>query len=144
LTVLSQPHYDDAKRRGGWSAALRASPTIYMAATRARTAVDKHRAPWTDEGVKTRMKMVLTRDARTRVQMEYVETPALKLTLRQAGRLCELTLDECRSALGALVEEGFLVQTEDGTFLRNEARPTLAEMMAAWDVTTDRRAFPAG
>jgi hypothetical protein len=61
---------------------------------------------------------VPTIETLVRIQMDYLEMPGLKLTLRQAPRLWNLPLDLCESALSILVERGFLVQTEDGSFLR--------------------------
>ena len=57
-------------------------------------------------------------DALTLIQMEYLEMPDLKLTLRQARRLFDLPLELCELALQSLVAKGFLAQTHDGAFLR--------------------------
>jgi hypothetical protein len=57
-------------------------------------------------------------DVLTLIQMEYLEMPDLKLTLRQAKRLFDLPLELCENALSTLVSVGFLVQTRDGSFLR--------------------------
>jgi hypothetical protein len=54
----------------------------------------------------------------TRIQMEYIEMPDLKLTLWQARRLWNLEVDVCQAALGALVDARFLWQTRDGAYLR--------------------------
>jgi len=59
-------------------------------------------------------------NALTRIQVEYVEMPDLKLTLRQIRRLCDLPQDLCEMALAALVRTGFLWQTRDGAFLRRD------------------------
>jgi hypothetical protein len=44
--------------------------------------------------------------------------PDLRLTLRQARRLWNLDQALCDELLEALVREGFLAQTSDGSFLR--------------------------
>jgi hypothetical protein len=56
-----------------------------------------------------------------RIQMEYLEMPGLKLTLRQARRLWNLPSDECEAALATLVDDGFLVRSRDGSFLHRNA-----------------------
>ena len=60
------------------------------------------------------------RDALHRIQMEYVEMPEMKLTMRQTGRLFNLSADACSVALATLVDVGFLVQSRDGAFLRSD------------------------
>jgi hypothetical protein len=57
-----------------------------------------------------------------RIRMEYVEMPDLRLTLRQARRLWNLDQALCDDLLEALVCEGFLAQTSDGSFLRRANR----------------------
>lgn len=57
-------------------------------------------------------------DVLTLIQMEYLEMPDLKLTLRQARRLFGLPGDICETALEALVSVGFLARSRDGSFLR--------------------------
>ena len=42
-------------------------------------------------------------DVLTLIQMEYLEMPDLKLTLRQAKRLFDLPLELCENALRTLV-----------------------------------------
>jgi hypothetical protein len=59
-------------------------------------------------------------DILTLIQMEYLEMPSLKLTLRQALCLFDLPLEVCEPALDSLVYTGFLARTGDGTFLRRE------------------------
>ena len=54
----------------------------------------------------------------SRIQMEFVEMPGLKLTASQARRLCNLPDDVCEAALDALTCSGFLRQLRDGSFLR--------------------------
>ena len=69
------------------------------------------------------MDRVETRDILTTIQMEYVEMPELKLTLRQAGRLWNVPVEECEHAFASLVRGGFLVQGRDGAFLRRDGAP---------------------
>lgn len=66
-------------------------------------------------------------DVLTLIQMEYLEMPDLKLTLRQARRLFDLPLELCENALQTLVGVGFLVQTRDGSFLRRGDLPLIPE-----------------
>jgi hypothetical protein len=54
----------------------------------------------------------------TRIAVDYIEMPDLKLTARQARRLWNVPAEACDRALAALVERGFLVQSRSGTFLR--------------------------
>ncbi len=57
-------------------------------------------------------------EAVSRIAMEYIEMPDLKLTVEQAKRLWNIPEAVCRGALAALVARGFLVQTRTGAFLR--------------------------
>ena len=52
-------------------------------------------------------------DVVTRIQMEYIEMPDLRLTERQARRLWNLSEDTCATALSALVKGGFLRRAHD-------------------------------
>jgi hypothetical protein len=56
--------------------------------------------------------------ARTRIQIEYIEMPDLKLTLPQLRRLCALPLDVCDAAVAELLTSGFLWRTTKGMLLR--------------------------
>src|SRR5713226_2402832 len=47
------------------------------------------------------------RFAFTRIQLEYIEMPDLKLTEAQVRRLCNLPHDVCAAALAALLQAGF-------------------------------------
>ena len=59
-------------------------------------------------------------DVLTLIQMEYLEMPTLKLTLRQARCLFDLPADLCEPALDSLVCTWFLARTSDGIFQRRE------------------------
>ena len=67
---------------------------------------------------------VMTKDiidqeqAMTRIAVEYIEMPDLKLTAVQARRLWNIPGDVCDRALATLVARGFLIQTRTGAFLR--------------------------
>lgn len=61
------------------------------------------------------------RNALLRIQTEYVEMPDLKLTARQAQRLWNLSHDVWESALAVLIGKAFLVQTRDGSYVRDSA-----------------------
>ena len=59
-----------------------------------------------------------TLEALSRIEMEYVEMPGLKLTASQVHRLCNLPPDACASALEVLTNAGFLCRLGNGAFLR--------------------------
>jgi hypothetical protein len=58
------------------------------------------------------------RHAFTRIQVEYIEMPDLRLTFAQIRRLCDLSPDVCEPALAALEQTGFLGRAPDGRFVR--------------------------
>jgi hypothetical protein len=58
------------------------------------------------------------RHAFTRIQVEYIEMPDLKLTLTQIRRLCDLPEELCEGAVAALLQVGFLWRAPDGRFVR--------------------------
>ncbi|MEO8522295.1 MAG: hypothetical protein ABI603_13080 [Acidobacteriota bacterium] len=58
-----------------------------------------------------------------RIQGEFVEMPGLRLTAPQARRLWGLDQEVCGGLLRALVDAGFLLQTRDGAYVRNEGSP---------------------
>jgi Fic family protein len=55
------------------------------------------------------------------MQMEYAEMPELKLTLRQAQRLWNVSTALCERALETLINMGFLARTSDGAYIRRSA-----------------------
>jgi hypothetical protein len=57
----------------------------------------------------------------TRIAVEYIEMPDLKLTASQARRLWNIPADVCDRALASLVARGFLMQTRTGAFLRRSS-----------------------
>lgn len=64
-------------------------------------------------------------EAVTRIALEYLEMPDLKLTARQARRLLNLPGEVCDKALEVLVDRGFLIQTRAGAFLRRTSGPAM-------------------
>jgi hypothetical protein len=54
----------------------------------------------------------------TRIRAEFCEMPGLRLTPVQARRLWALDAQVCDGILRALVRDGFLRRTSDGSFLR--------------------------
>lgn len=58
-----------------------------------------------------------------RIQGEYAEMPGLRLTPAQAQRLWGLDRATCEQLLRALVNEKFLSQTHDGSFIRTDGGP---------------------
>lgn len=65
------------------------------------------------------------REVMTRIQMEYIEMPDLKLTARQVRRLWSLDPETCEAALEALVDAKFLWLTRDGAYLRRGMWPAV-------------------
>ena len=53
-----------------------------------------------------------------RVQGEFLEMPGLRLTEPQARRLWALEPSLCTAVLAELVDNGFLLRTRDGAFVR--------------------------
>ena len=73
----------------------------------------------------------------TRIQIEFIEMPDLKLTVAQIRRLCDLSPDDCEPALAALEQTGFLWRAPDGRFVRKafgrvgrEISPDLCDLTA--------------
>ena len=52
-----------------------------------------------------------------RIRGEYREMPGLQLTFPQACRLWQLDAATCTVMLQTLIEEGFLLARQDGTFI---------------------------
>ena len=67
------------------------------------------------------MEPIRTDEAIQLIEMEYAEMPGLKLTFWQAQRLWNFTEDVCDQALRALVRNGFLRRTADGSYVRPTA-----------------------
>ena len=53
-----------------------------------------------------------------RVRGEFLEMPGLRLTEPQARRLWALEPSLCSAVLSELVDNGFLLRTRDGAFVR--------------------------
>jgi hypothetical protein len=53
-----------------------------------------------------------------RLRAEFLEMPGLRLTIRQAERLCGIKAHACKSMLDSLVESKFLCVKADGTYAR--------------------------
>ncbi len=63
-----------------------------------------------------------------RIQGEFLEMPGLRLTEPQARRLWALEPSLCSAVLTRLVDDGFLLRTREGAFVRVDiARPVKAE-----------------
>ncbi|HUR33424.1 MAG TPA: hypothetical protein VM032_06485 [Vicinamibacterales bacterium] len=60
----------------------------------------------------------LREDIIRRVQGEFLEMPGLRLTEPQARRLWALEPSLCSAVLTELVENGFLLRTREGAFVR--------------------------
>jgi hypothetical protein len=58
------------------------------------------------------------RTALNRIRAEYLEMPGLRLTVRQAQRLCGVDGAACRAALESLVDARILCVKPDGTYAR--------------------------
>lgn len=57
-------------------------------------------------------------DIVSRVKGEFLEMPGLRLTELQARRLWALEPSLCNAVLTELVDNGFLLRTRDGAFVR--------------------------
>ncbi len=57
-------------------------------------------------------------DIVSRVKGEFLEMPGLRLTEVQARRLWALEPSLCTAVLSELVDNGFLLRTRDGAFVR--------------------------
>jgi hypothetical protein len=68
------------------------------------------------------MQLTDARDAQTRIQLEFIEMPEMRLRREQVRRLLDLSSGACDDALAALVRSGFLTQSADGAFLRGAVR----------------------
>lgn len=67
-----------------------------------------------------------------RVQGEFLEMPGLRLTEPQARRLWALEPSLCTAVLAELVDNGFLLRTRDGAFVRvDSASPLKASRLTA-------------
>lgn len=64
-----------------------------------------------------------TDDVLQRIQGEYAEMPGLRLTPAQAQRLWGLDRPTCEELLKTLVNDNFLSQTRDGSFIRTDGGP---------------------
>lgn len=60
----------------------------------------------------------LHEDIVRRVRGEFLEMPGLRLTEAQARRLWALEPSLCSTVLAELVDNGFLLRTRDGAFVR--------------------------
>jgi hypothetical protein len=65
--------------------------------------------------------MVAPESLLVRIRGEYREMPDLRLTPAQARRLWQLDASMCHAILTLLVEEGFLTQTRDGSFVASSS-----------------------
>ena len=77
------------------------------------------------------MDALIPQEALTRIQIEYLEMPGLRLTPIQVGRLCGLRPEICEGALPLLMRTGFLSQSRDGAFRRPSAGPIRRRAMVA-------------
>lgn len=67
----------------------------------------------------------------SRVRGEFLEMPGLRLTEPQARRLWALEPSLCSEVLTELVENGFLLQTREGAFVRVDmANPLKASRLS--------------
>ena len=63
-----------------------------------------------------------------RIRGEYREMPGLRLTFAQACRLWQVDAATCSVVLQTLIDEGFLIGRQDGTFI---ALPTTGRQLQA-------------
>lgn len=63
-----------------------------------------------------------------RIQGEFLEMPGLRLTEPQARRLWALEPSLCSAVLTELIDDGFLLRTREGAFVRVDVgRPAKAD-----------------
>ena len=67
-----------------------------------------------------------------RIQGEFLEMPGLRLTEPQARRLWALEPSLCSAVLTELIDDGFLLRTPEGAFVRVDATWLLSQL--AWIV----------
>jgi len=70
-------------------------------------------------------------DVLQRIQGEYAEMPGLRLTPAQAQRLWGLDRATCEALLKTLVNDNYLSQTQDGSFIRTDGGPRVVPRSAA-------------
>lgn len=70
-----------------------------------------------------------------RVRAEFIEMPGLELTLPQAARLWNLTLDDSRSILEVLTSAGFLRWTASRTVVRTGRDLVIAQASVPADIS---------
>jgi Fic family protein len=78
-----------------------------------------------------RIEDVLQKDMLQRIRGEFVEMPGLRLTAAQAQRLWGLERPTCEELLRKLVNDNFLSQTRDGSFIRTDGGPQRMPRSAA-------------
>ena len=75
-----------------------------------------------EEKPEVEMQLTNVRDAQTRIQLEFIEMPEMRLRREQVRRLLNLSSGACDDALAELLRSGFLTQSADGAFLRGAGR----------------------
>lgn len=65
------------------------------------------------------MERTTAHETRIRIQIQYIETPRLRLSQAQLVRLCGVSDQVCSEALATLLWSGFLKQAADGAFVRS-------------------------
>ena len=65
-----------------------------------------------------------------RIRGEYREMPGLRLTFAQACRLWQVDAATCDIVLHILVDEGFLIHRQDGSFIASSATVELKMVKA--------------
>ena len=66
-----------------------------------------------------------------RVQNDFLATPALELTLREASQRFGLDIESCKAILDALVSAHVLTMTSDGAYARLVPSRSFAKVQAA-------------
>jgi hypothetical protein len=74
-----------------------------------------------------------------RIRGEYREMPGLRLTFAQARRFWQMDAAICTVVLQTLVEEGFLIGRQDGTFIALPTTATQLKTVKAELTSTQRR-----
>ena len=78
-----------------------------------------------------------------RIRAEYLDMPALRLTLEQAQRLCGVERALCKMGLDALVDEQFLCVKSDGAYARMTDGDVPCPRPAKADLGAEKRVVKA-
>jgi len=82
------------------------------------------------------MELIGIRHALTRIRLEYMQMPGMRLTRPQIQRLLNLPADACEVALAALIQSRFLCIDAEGFYRRSGVAPHAAATAPSLPRTT--------